>query len=77
MNRNDLSTLGGAQLVRVFGSTVYAWFGGTTINVYATVPDGGLHETTCFNLSDDKGRPEDRETVERHIGTIRREVDNE
>jgi len=40
-----------------------AWHGGTTFNVYAEV-DGGVQETTCFNVSDEKGRPLDQDQAE-------------
>ncbi len=39
------------------------WSGGTTYNIYAQDPDGSIHEVYVFSVSDDEGRPLDREAA--------------
>jgi len=59
----------GAELVKVNESLqqVVVWSGGITINIYSA---NTLNEITCFSLSDEKGRAEDRSTVNQHIEDI-------
>ena len=59
----------GATLVNVHPELrqVAVWSGGTTINIYDA---NTLNEITCFSLSDEKGRAEDRSTVNQHIEDI-------
>ena len=59
----------GAKLVNVHPELrqVAVWSGGITINIYDA---NTLNEITCFSLSDEKGRPEDRSTVNQHIEDI-------
>jgi hypothetical protein len=66
---DPVDILDGAKLVRTTDSPhplIAVWHGGTTVNIYTTDPNG-WHETTCFNLSDEKGRPVDRDTMDEHI----------
>lgn len=46
-------------------SEFVAWHGGTTYNVYSAF-DGEIHETTCFNVSDEKGRPLEADEARQH-----------
>lgn len=55
-----------AELVRVNTELqqIAVWHGGITINIYDAMT---LNEITCFSLSDEKGRPEDRDAVAESI----------
>lgn len=75
MTATDFSVLDGAKLLRTLQVTaretlVWAWFGGTTINVYAISEyDGGpsIEERTCFSMCDEEGYAPEREAVEEAV----------
>lgn len=66
------SALDGARVVEFHPTRdlFVAWSGGITFNVYACGAFGSergrIQETTCFSLSDDRGRPVDAETAREH-----------
>lgn len=69
----------GAEYVKFHesGLVFVAWHGGTTYNVYTIPPgeqDSPVHEVDVFSVSDEKGRPLDREAakdrVHEHLGRI-------
>lgn len=61
----------GAQLVQAreygAGLIVQVWHGGTTVNVWVVDPGGAWENTNCWNLSDDYGRPVDRDAIDEHM----------
>lgn len=45
-----------------------AWYGGTQVRVFVdSGAVGSLAEVTVWSVSDDRGRPVDRETIEEHM----------
>lgn len=66
--------LDGAHAVRVYDhgafDVIFTWHGGTTINVYIAEGGGTLRETTCHSVSDEKGRPVDREEMVDHMDDL-------
>lgn len=69
MVRNTLRrAFDGAHLVMFARdrSECVVWYGGTQFAVYLIDVDETAHEIDVFNVSDDEGRPVDRETAEKH-----------
>lgn len=72
MTRQELNdALDGARLVQVRWiqgqQYVQVWHGGTTVNVYTPYSADELIEQTAWSLSDERGRPCDRDEVKRHM----------
>jgi hypothetical protein len=65
--------LANSELVRtevVMGQRmIQVWCGGTTVNVYSceTGEDGVWNEVTMWSISDGKGRPVERDEIEKHM----------
>lgn len=58
-HRHD-SIFGGRQVIQ-------AWFGGTTVNVYFAVSPMNLKEVTCWSISDEEGRPVNKQEIDSHM----------
>jgi 6-phosphogluconolactonase (cycloisomerase 2 family) len=65
------NALDGAKLVkaseRASETLVQVWYGGTQVNVYVFRDNGTVEEVTLWSLSDEKGRPEEREAYAEHM----------
>lgn len=55
------------------------WSGGTTYNVYSLNVNGGtpVHETDVFSVSDEKGRPLDRDGAVEHMNDYIERIERE
>lgn len=76
---NYKQALDGAKAVTVDDSNavhyglIVVWHGGTTFNVYTGTGMDELQEVDVFNVSDENGRPVDRNTVEHMEDYLERE----
>lgn len=65
------SVLDGAKAVKVDDNipmiTGVVWYGGTTFNVFSGTGTDELQEVDVFNVSDENGRPVDRDTAVEHM----------
>jgi hypothetical protein len=68
-----IDALDGAQAVKVdiICGVQFAqvWHGGTTVNVYnvKNARDGFWREVTCWSMSDERGRPVERDEIVKHM----------
>ena len=62
-------------------SVFAVWSGGTTFNVYGIENrlgvESAIREVDVFNVSDEKGRPVDRDTAEEHITDYLERINDE
>lgn len=77
--------INGAQLTRVIDDAgswvVLVWHGGTTVNVWVDTMGGTWKNTTCFNVSDELGRPlgieEMQEKLREYEAVVKAEMEGE